>query len=145
MIKDLLDSISITKKLYAISLEPVYKQYDLTKMELDILLFLANNPEYDSAKDIIERRQLAKSHVSTSIKSLIEKEYLKPTYLHNNKKTVHLILLDSSIEIIKAGQLAQKKFIETIFKDFTKTEKQIIINSFSKISQNANNALKEVQ
>lgn len=145
MIKDLLDSISITKKLYAISLEPVYKQYDLTKMELDILLFLANNPEYDSAKDIIERRQLAKSHVSTSIKSLIEKEYLKPAYLHNNKKTVHLILLDSSIEIIKAGQLAQKKFIETIFKDFTKTEKQIIINSFSKISQNANNALKEVQ
>lgn len=145
MIIDLLDSIAITKKLYAISLEPVYKKYDLTKMELDILLFLANNPEYDSAKDIIERRQLAKSHVSTSIRSLIEKEYLKPTYLQNNKKTVHLILLDSSIEIIKDGQLAQKKFIETIFEDFTKTEKQILINSFAKISRNAKKTLKEEQ
>lgn len=73
MIKDLLDSIAITKKLYAVSLEPVYKQYGLTKMELDIILFLANNPGYDSAKDIIERRLLTKSHVSTTIKSLIEK------------------------------------------------------------------------
>ncbi|MFQ8706213.1 MAG: MarR family transcriptional regulator [Thomasclavelia sp.] len=145
MIKDLLDSIAITKKLYAVSLEPVYKQYGLTKMELDIILFLANNPGYDSAKDIIERRLLTKSHVSTTIKSLIEKKYLKSTYLHNNKKTVHLVLLDSSIEIVKAGQLAQKKFIEAIFKDFTKSDKQIIINSFSKISQNASNALKEEQ
>lgn len=145
MIKDLLDSIAITKKLYAVSLEPVYKQYVLTKMELDIILFLANNPGYDSAKDIIERRLLTKSHVSTTIKSLIEKKYLKSTYLHNNKKTVHLVLLDSSIEIVKAGQLAQKKFIEAIFKDFTKSDKQIIINSFSKISQNASNALKEEQ
>lgn len=143
MIINLLDSIAITKKLYAISLEPICKKYSLTKMELDILLFLANNPGYDSAKDIIERRQLAKSHVSTSIKSLIEKKYIKPTYSQNNKKTVHLILLDSSIEIIKNGQLAQKKFIETIFKDFTPSEKHIIINSFSKISINANLALKE--
>ena len=145
MIKDLLDSIAITKKLYAVSLEPVYKQYGLTKMELDIILFLANNPGYDSAKDLMERRLLTKSHVSTTIKSLIEKKYLKSTYLHNNKKTVHLVLLDSSIEIVKAGQLAQKKFIEAIFKDFTKSDKQIIINSFSKISQNASNALKEEQ
>lgn len=58
---------------------------------------------------------------------------------------MHLVLLDSSIEIVKAGQLAQKKFIEAIFKDFTKSDKQIIINSFSKISQNASNALKEEQ
>lgn len=143
--KELLDSIQLIKKLYTVSLEPVYKQYGLTKMELDILLFLANNPGYDSAKDIIERRLLTKSHVSTSIKSLIEKKYLKSTYLHNNNKTVHLVLLESSNEIINAGQLVQKNFIETIFKDFTATEKQIIFDSFSKISKNANKALKKIK
>lgn len=143
MIIDFLNSILVTKKLYAISLEPICKQYNLTKMELDILLFLANNPKYDSAKDIIERRQLTKSHVSTSIKSLIEKSYILPTYLENNKKTVHLKLDSCANEIIRAGQMAQKNFMAIIFKDFTDEEKQAIINSFEKVSKNAHQALKE--
>lgn len=51
MIIDFLDTITTIKKLYTVSLEPVCKQYNLTRMELDILLFLANNPQYDSAKE----------------------------------------------------------------------------------------------
>lgn len=47
--------LSLFKKIYDQSLEPVCKKYQLTRMELDILLFLANNPGYDTAKDIIER------------------------------------------------------------------------------------------
>lgn len=143
MIIDFLDTITTIKKLYTVSLEPVCKQYDLTRMELDILLFLANNPQYDSAKDIIERRKLTKSHVSTSIKSLTKNNYLKPVYLPNNKKTVHLKLLNSADEIVKAGQQAQKNFFETILKDFSKDEKQTIINAFSKIQRNAQQKLKE--
>ena len=125
MIIDFLDTITTIKKLYTVSLEPVCKQYNLTRMELDILLFLANNPQYDSAKDIIEHRKLTKSHVSTSIKS------------------VHLKLLNSADEIIKAGQQAQKNFFETILKDFSKDEKLLIINAFSKIQRNAQQKLKE--
>lgn len=141
MIIDFLDTIASIKKLYTISLEPICKQYNLTRMELDILLFLANNPQYDSAKDIIERRKLTKSHVSTSIKSLVKKNYLKLTYLPNNKKTVHLKLLNTTNEIIEAGQLAQKNFFAIILKDLTKEEKLIIINCFSKILKNTHQAL----
>lgn len=143
MIIDFLDTIASIKKLYTISLEPICKQYNLTRMELDILLFLANNPQYDSAKDIIERRKLTKSHVSTSIKSLVKKNYLKLTYLPNNKKTVHLKLLNTTNEIIEAGQLAQKNFFEIILKDLTKDEKLIITNCFSKILKNTYQALYE--
>lgn len=143
MIIDFLDTIASLKKLYAVSLEPICKQYSLTRMELDILLFLANNPQYDSAKDIIERRRLAKSHVSTSINSLIKKDYLESKYLPDNKKTVHLKLLDSTNEVIEAGQLVQKNFFETILKDLSKNEKQIIIDVFSKILKNTQQALEE--
>ena len=53
MLFDLWDGLSLFKKIYDQSLEPVCKKYQLTRMELDILLFLANNPGYDTAKDII--------------------------------------------------------------------------------------------
>ena len=53
------------KTLYARCIEEVCTAYKLTRMELDILLFLANNPCYDTATDIIEIRYLAKSQVSS--------------------------------------------------------------------------------
>ena len=56
------DAIDAVVKLYDELLEPVYEKHSLTKSELDILLFLANNPEYDRAADIIEVRKVAKSH-----------------------------------------------------------------------------------
>lgn len=138
MIIDFLDTITTIKKLYTVSLEPVCKQYDLTRMELDILLFLANNPQYDSAKDIIERRKLTKSHVSTSIKSLTKNNYLKPVYLPNNKKTVHLKLLNSADEIIKAGQQAQKIFLKRFLKIFQKMKNKQLLMLFLKSKEMLN-------
>lgn len=138
MIIDFLDTITTIKKLYTVSLEPVCKQYDLTRMELDILLFLANNPQYDSAKDIIERRKLTKSHVSTSIKSLTKNNYLKPVYLPNNKKTVHLKLLNSADEIIKAGQQAQKNFLKRFLKIFQKMKNKQLLMLFLKSKEMLN-------
>lgn len=145
MLLNLIDSIAAMKKLYTISLEPVCKKYNLTKMQLDILLFLANNPKYDTATEIVEQRQLTKSHVSTSIKSLTEKKYLQSAYLPDNKKTVHLKLSSTTNKIIKDGHEAQKNFIKMIFRDFTNEEKHNMANNFSKILNNIHQILKEEQ
>lgn len=45
---EFLNSIFLIKRLYDQLLEPVCGQYGITRMELDILLFLHNNPEYDT-------------------------------------------------------------------------------------------------
>lgn len=80
-------------KLYRMGLEPVCEKYGLTRMELDILLFLANHPEYDTARDIIEKRKLTKSHVSASIARLKERGCLETYFEDGNRKTIHLKLL----------------------------------------------------
>ncbi len=79
------------KTLYARCIEEVCTAYKLTRMELDILLFLANNPCYDTATDIIEIRYLAKSQVSSSIRLLEEKGFLRKEYAGHNRKTAHLM------------------------------------------------------
>lgn len=45
---------------------PVLTRYRMTQIELDVLLFLANHPGLDTAKDIVEIRRLTKSHVSAA-------------------------------------------------------------------------------
>ena len=52
------------KSVYAKCVGKICETHAITRMELDILLFLANNPCFDTATDIVENRFLSKSHVS---------------------------------------------------------------------------------
>lgn len=65
-----LEQQNAVKTLYSEFVSPVCAKYGLTRIELDILLFLANNTHYDTATDIVEVRFLAKSQVSAAIKNL---------------------------------------------------------------------------
>lgn len=143
MLFDLWDGLSLFKKIYDQSLEPVCKKYQLTRMELDILLFLANNPGYDTAKDIIERRRLTKSHVSMSLKDLERRELVQKEYYPGNQKTAHLKLSSASVQMVSEGQQAQKKFFQTVFHDFNPEDVSRMESYFDRMRKNMQNALKE--
>lgn len=143
MLFDLWDGLSLFKKIYDQSLEPVCKKYQLTRMELDILLFLANNPGYDTAKDIIERRRLTKSHVSMSLKDLEKRDLVQKEYYPGNQKTAHLKLSSASIQMVAEGQQAQKKFFQTVFRDFNPEDVSRMEDYFERMRKNMQNALKE--
>ena len=143
MLFDLWDGLSLFKKIYDQSLEPVCKKYQLTRMELDILLFLANNPGYDTAKDIIERRRLTKSHVSMSLKDLERRDLVQNEYSPGNQKTAHLKLSSASIQMVAEGQQAQKKFFQTVFRDFNPEDVSRMEDYFERMRKNMQNALKE--
>lgn len=55
----------------------VCDRYGLTQMEYDILMFLHNNPQHNTAAEIVKIRKSTKSHVSTSLKSWKRKVLLK--------------------------------------------------------------------
>ena len=51
----------------------VCDRYGLTQIEYDILMFLHNNPQHNTAAEIVKIRKSTKSHVSTSLKALENK------------------------------------------------------------------------
>ena len=61
-------------------IQPVPKKvmvrYDLSAAEVDVLLFLANNSQFDLAVDIVRVRKMQKSHVSLAVNKLCEKGYI---------------------------------------------------------------------
>ena len=143
MLFDLWDGLSLFKKIYDQSLEPVCKKYQLTRMELDILLFLANNPGYDTAKDIIERRRLTKSHVSMSLKDLERRDLVQKEYYPGNQKTAHLKLSSASIQMVAVGQQDLKNFFLKVFRDFYPEDVIRMEDYFERMRKNMQNALKE--
>ena len=89
--------VTLGKRAYGQAMEPVCLRHGITRMELDVLLFLAVNPALDTATDIVEKRRLTKSHVSLAVNALVHKGYLSRTFQENNRKTVHLVLCASAL------------------------------------------------
>lgn len=124
------------KKTYSCLCDPVIQKYHITRCELDILLFLYNNPELNTAKDIVDKRGIIKSQASMGIERLIQKEYIKVKRDEYDKRKYRIYLLDSSMEIVEDGLKVQQTFNDILFKNITDHEQEILQNILEKIYQN---------
>ena len=121
----------------------VCDRYGLTQMEYDILMFLHNNPQQNTAAEIVKIRKSTKSHVSTSLKKLENKGLVEKIQSENNKKHIEIVLLDKAKLIVEAGTNVQKQFAQTVLSGLTVEEKQMCIRIFDKICNNADHYLKK--
>lgn len=143
MLAEFWNSLTLCKRLYGRLLAPVCGRYGLTRMELDILLFLANNEGSDTAADIIARRRLTKSHVSVSIKRLEGAGYVERRFNPGNRKAAHLALLPPAQPAVAAGRAAQADFVQALLQGFTPEEAQAVSDAFIKMARNVRGALAE--
>ena len=121
----------------------VCDRYGLTQMEYDILMFLHNNPQHNTAAEIVKVRKSTKSHVSISLKNLESKGLVERIQSETNKKHIEIVLLDKAELIVQAGINAQKEFAQDVLSGLTEEEKRMCINVFNKICNNAEEHLKE--
>lgn len=137
----ILKIMSALKKTYDHQCQGVMEHYQITRSELDILLFLHNNPEFDSAKDIVEKRGILKSHVSMGIENLINKGYLSSIQDTKDKRRYHLKPTVNASSIIEDGLVVQRELKETVFKDFSEEE----IETFNFLNEKIYQNVKEVK
>ena len=121
----------------------VCERYELTQMEHDILMFLHNNPQHNTAAEIVKVRKSTKSHVSTSLKNLENKGLVERIQSKDNKKHIEIVLLDKAEVIVKAGINAQKQFAKDVLSGLTEEEKHMCMKVFDKICNNAEKCLRE--
>ena len=127
----------LNQKVYRRFLEPVGEKYDLNRAELDVLLFLANNPSYDTATDIVEYRGLVKSHVSAAVAKLEERGLLTRSFHNGNRRTVHLSLTAAATPIVEDGRRGQQEYVKVLHQGISDEEMDLIKNILKKIMMNA--------
>lgn len=129
------------EKLYQALCAPLLARYALTQTEADILLFLANNPAFDTARDMVEKRRLAKSHISASVEALASRGLVERWYQSGNRKTIHLRLTPASAPIVEEGRRAQRRFGALLLNGFTPEETAHLAAMLERMAQNADAAL----
>lgn len=115
----------------------VCEKYQLTHMEYDILMFLHNNPQHNTAAEIVKVRKSTKSHVSSSLKNLESRGLIERIQSADNKKHIEIVLLNKADRIIEDGIKAQKEFAKIALDGLTEEEKRICKEVFNKICSNA--------
>ena len=130
---------------YEMLTRDVCDKNQLTQMEYDILMFLYNNPQQNTAADIVKIRKSTKSHVSTSLKNLEQKGMIKRIQSAENKKHIEIVLLNPAEPVVKAGIDAQNEFAKNVLTGLTEEEMHICINIFHKICNNAEEYLKQLK
>jgi len=118
----LLMLISKSKHIYKGCCLPVCRKYGLSQTGLDVLLFLANNPEYNSARDICRIRGIESGIVSVTVESLIRTGRLIRLQDPDDRRIQRLGLMPQASCIVEEGQNAQKTFWEEITRGFTGEE-----------------------
>lgn len=130
------DNYSRVKALYNRYIEAVCRRYDLNRAELDVLLFFANNPEYDRAADIVRIYRVAKSQVSTALRALQDRGYVAGEFEGKNRRSIHIKVLPEAHEVVEEGRRAQRKFADVLVEGFRDEELQQMRNFAERITDN---------
>ncbi len=133
------DILGKAQKVYGKHLEPVSRKWELTRSELDVMLFLHNNPEYNRATDIVSHRGMAKSHVSMSVSSLAERSLLERQFSPEDRRTAHLILTEQGHAIAEEARIAQQQFFETIYTGVPREDLAVLRKVTQKVCENIDN------
>ena len=128
-------------KLYNSLFGALLEKYQLTQLEIDILLFLANNPPFDTARDIVEKRHLAKSHVSAGVESLANRGLLDRSRQDGNRKTIHLRPTGQAAPIIEEGRAVQARYGEFLLTGFSEREREQLFRLLERVGENVDRAL----
>lgn len=132
----ILSYISHHRQFYSLIYEEVASELKLTQLEIDILLFLINNPEYNTARDIVNLRGFAKSNVSTAIEALQRQEYLTVLADPDNRRIRRLTLRPQKQAVFDRLITLQRDSFSRMLQGFTPDEIEQLHRFMGRMDQN---------
>ncbi|MEG2000166.1 MAG: MarR family transcriptional regulator [Evtepia sp.] len=134
---DLLDYVRYILKFYEKKSLPVYHNYHLSRLELDVFAFLSNHPHLDTARDIVAFRMIPKANVSQAVELLIQKNYLVRKQDQQDRRRIHLSITDSAAPLASEIKTMQQEFFSQLFHGFSSEECATFSTLVSRIAENA--------
>ncbi len=140
---EFLTTIRRTVKLHESMLKKVCEEYQLTLIEATIISFLHNNPEKDTAADIVELRMLQKGNVSQAVESLNKKSLLQRKPDEADRRKIHLFMTEEAEPIVQSIEGFRKEFQKEIFAGISVEEQEMFCRVNERIKTNAQRALEK--
>jgi MarR family transcriptional regulator for hemolysin len=122
---------------YTQQFAPLTEESGLSVRELHILLFLANNPGYDTARDTTVLRGISKSQVSQAVDLLWAEGLLDRTQDTADRRIVHLSITEEGWDITRKALTVQDSCAARLLSGFSQQEIALLMNLVDRVIDNA--------
>lgn len=116
--------------------KPLCHELKISQTAFDILMFLANHPNYTTAGDVVRIRHIKANLVSMNVDKLVHEGYLNRILDCEDRRRTNLLLTEKAQEIIRKGKQLQQFFVQSLFKDIDEKELTIFFDVMKKIEGN---------
>ena len=123
-------------KLYRQMCTDGVKEYDFTTNEVDVLVFLINNPTLNKASDISKYRGISKALVCTAVDNLTNKGYLSVQVKESDRRIQHLALEPKAESVVYLLKKARKNFFEVLYDGIDEKQCDSLRSSIQIMTQN---------
>lgn len=137
---DLITSGLQLRKLLAKRVEPIMEEYGLRPVELDILEFITKE-NIDTAKEIIHRIRLSKSHISKSLEHLLEKGLINMKEDEDDRRVMRITLTEASYKVIDKVNVAYEQCRQILTEGVSEEELQVFRRVIRQMNDNVNGEL----
>ena len=141
----MIPSIDFSQKLsqaYQNACRPLCQSLHLPQTAFDILLFLGNNPQYSTARDIVEVRMIKANLVSVNVSRLVSEGYLIRQEDVHDRRVTHLQLTEKAQSVIAQGQALQRSFFEGLLEDVSPADRTVFISVLEAMHRSLDRNLK---
>ena len=128
---------------YSERCKPLCREIQMPQTAFDILMFLANNPEYNTARDIVEIRGLKANLVSINIEKLVKEGFLERMPDAKDRRKNVLICTENAKPIIEKGRQLQIGFFGNLFDGIDEESRRQFFGVIEKLRTNLDNIRKE--
>lgn len=129
------------KRLYEKCYDQLMNEYDLKKIDIDVLYFLSHSGEHDTARDISNFIYVSKAHVSKSIESLHTKHLIDLVLDSSDRRYVHIKITEKGQPVVNQVALIKEKMNSILFRGISEEENKLMTKLVNKIVCNINDEL----
>ena len=128
---------------YEMTLLPLALETDMPHTAISILLFIANNPEYATARDICEMRGLKRPNVSAHVERLVQEGYIERRAVPGDRRKDALVCTEKATKIVELGRARQIQFAQAVLDGISEEDRAVMERCFKTMNANIDKIIKE--
>ncbi len=128
---------------YTAACRPLCQELKLPQTAFDILMFLANNPGYQTAGDIVEIRRIKANLVSVNVDKLVREGYLRREAVAGDRRKTRLACTENAERVAERGRAVQEAFFARLFEHTDEAMRAAFFDTLAVMDANLDTLWKE--
>jgi len=128
--------VRLIKRMYENTLAEAAGRCGLTLPEADVLSFLRENPEFDTARDVALYREVSRAYVCKAVEALAGRGFLEITQDKADRRLQHLFITEKAREATEILHEAQFAFYGKVTAGLSAEELLAMLSAIGRCAEN---------